>query len=324
MSRPNKAATARTVRTKASNKKHATGSPQKRAAAKTGRYNPQLIRPSKWCNRDLAESNDAELGELRKSIEATGGNLVAIKIRRAAPTHQSKNIKGDVTEFEIVYGHRRHRCCLDLGIPVLAVEESVDDVKMVQEMMVENEEHKSLSAWELGRWFAKMCKEKLFVSQRQMALKLNRDPGDVRRALRLAKLPVDILKAVQSPTQFALHDADKLGKALAANRKGSIAIAKKILQTSGPLPGKELVRRLTCDAASVGASNTTEPQTMVLDGIAIGEWRQQPTGSFSMKLKFSLTTKQQVRLEQLVLSFGKANTERDSTPRSERMVVKAS
>ena len=161
-----------------------------------------------------------------------------------------------------------------------------------------------------------MCKEKLFVSQRQMALKLNRDPGVVSRALALAKLPIGIIKAVQSSTQFALHDADKLGKVLKANRKGSIAIARKILKTSGPLPAKELVRRLTCDATSVGASNTAEAQILVLDGVAIGEWQQRRAGSFSMKLKFSLTTKQQVRLERLVLHFGRANTDRDGLPQA--------
>jgi hypothetical protein len=88
-----------------------------------------------------------------------------------------------------------------------------------------------------------------------------------------------------------------------------------ISQSVGPLPAKELVRRLTCDAESVGASNTVVPQTMVLDGVAIGEWRQPRAGNFAMKLKFSLTTKQQIRLEQLVLSFGKVNTERDATPK---------
>jgi hypothetical protein len=30
-------------------------------------------------------------------------------------------LAGDATRYEIVFGHRRHRACLELGLPVLAV-----------------------------------------------------------------------------------------------------------------------------------------------------------------------------------------------------------
>ena len=278
----------------------------------TERLRPELIRPSKWGNRHSSSANDSELASLRESIDQTNGNLVPIKVRRSAVVDGA--VRADAATYELVYGHRRHRCCLDLHLSVLAIIEEVDDVTSVKEMLAENEFRHPLSAWELGAIFTRLLKLKLFKNPRRLALGLGRDPGDVSRALTIFRLPTLVLKAIQSPTQLALHDADHLGKALAADRNRTIALAKDIAKTTGPLPARDVVKRLSVVEQSVGASNISKPDDLLAGGQKVGQWCQAADGKLTIKLYFSLTTAQQVRLRKVLQGFSASNTRRDASP----------
>jgi ParB family chromosome partitioning protein len=54
---------------------------------------------------------------------------------------------GDAShEYEIIYGYRRHRVCLELNIPINALIEPVDDEQVFEQMEHENRGRKNLSA----------------------------------------------------------------------------------------------------------------------------------------------------------------------------------
>jgi ParB family chromosome partitioning protein len=63
----------------------------------------RFAKPSKWADRQDKSFEGQEFFELREKIESDGGNDQAIKVRPIPGTAPH--------EFEIVFGHRRHRSC---------------------------------------------------------------------------------------------------------------------------------------------------------------------------------------------------------------------
>jgi ParB family chromosome partitioning protein len=102
----------------------------------TRQIDPTSIRPSRWANRHEASFATPAFESLKASIALAGGNAQPILVREHLPD-----------QFEIVFGHRRHRACLELGIPVLAVvsEQSLGDIEVFLSMEQENRERADLS-----------------------------------------------------------------------------------------------------------------------------------------------------------------------------------
>lgn len=68
---------------------------------------PDLVEHSRFANR-IAESFDTpEFREFKAEIQAAGGNVQPIKV---VPIPGTEPLR-----YSIVYGHRRHRACLELG-----------------------------------------------------------------------------------------------------------------------------------------------------------------------------------------------------------------
>ena len=99
-------------------------------AMPTREIDPALITASEYANRHEDSFASAEFNDLKAEIAAAGGNVQPIKVR---PVPGS-----DPQRFEVIFGHRRHRACRELGIPVLAVVESITDAALFVEMDREN------------------------------------------------------------------------------------------------------------------------------------------------------------------------------------------
>ena len=150
------------------------------------------IRPSRWANRHSASFAGSVYVELRDEIASAGGNVQPIKVRPLpAPD-------GAVTH-EVVFGHRRHRACLELGLPVLAMVESLDDQQLFAEMERENRARANLSVWEQGMMYRRALDEGLFSSQRKLSEALGVDVALVSKALSVARLPESVVAAFESP-----------------------------------------------------------------------------------------------------------------------------
>lgn len=175
---------------------------------------------SQYANRDERSFADADFQELKADIQTGGGNVQAIKVR----PHK------EAGKFEIVFGHRRHRACLELGLPVLAVIENLDDRALFAEMDRENRNRKDLRPYEQGVMYARALDVGLFPSLRKMADALGVDPGNASKAISLARLPAQVLAAFPSPLDIQQAWASVLTVALQKDQEGvssrAVALAK--------------------------------------------------------------------------------------------------
>ena len=73
------------------------------------RIDPRQIRPSRWANRQEGHFRTPEFAAFKQELLTAGGNIQPIKVRPVADAADT---------YEVVFGHRRHRACLELGIPV--------------------------------------------------------------------------------------------------------------------------------------------------------------------------------------------------------------
>lgn len=170
------------------------------------KIDPKRIKPSKWANRHDDSFTSKEYEELKEEIKSQGGNVQPIKVRPI--------VGSDTGDFEIVFGHRRHRACLESGLDVLAFVESVTDQVMFAEMDRENRQRADLRPFEQGVMYAKALDEGLFPSLRKMAEALGVDVGNASKAITLAKLPNIVLAAFRSPMDLQQAWATPLSDAL--------------------------------------------------------------------------------------------------------------
>jgi len=174
---------------------------------------------SKWANRVEQSFTSKEFLDLKAEIEAAQGNVQPIKVRP---------LKDSSDRFEIIFGHRRHRACLDLGLQVLALVEEVSDIDLFKEMDRENRNRSDPSPWEQGCSYRQALNEGLFSSLGELSKELGVDKGNASKALRLADLPDVVVNAFASPLELQFRMAKVLGDALVANPDVILNRAKKL------------------------------------------------------------------------------------------------
>jgi ParB family chromosome partitioning protein len=215
----------------------------------TCHLDPKLIVRSKWANRHELSFSGADFEGLKQDIQAQGGNVQPIKVRRLA---------GSAGRYELIFGHRRHQACLELAIGVLAMVEDLDDKRLFIEMDRENRQRKDLRPFEIGAMYAKALDEGLFPSARKLAEEVGIDHSQLSKALSLARLPVDVLKAFQSPLDLQYRWTSDLTDALQKDPEQVLTEAKAI-QKEDPRPASaEVFARLVVGRGTVPQSDLKE------------------------------------------------------------------
>jgi ParB family chromosome partitioning protein len=222
------------------------------------KIDPFMIRPSKWANRHEASFLTAEFQDLKAEIAAAGGNVQPIKVR-PVPVLNGSTPPGQPS-FELIFGHRRHRACAELGIPVLAAIEEASDVSLFEQMERENRGRKNLSAWEQGTMYRKALDDGLYTSLRRLAEGLGVDVSLVSKSVSLARLPEAVVAAFPSPLDIQFRWAAPLTEAMQKDPDGTLSRARAIAQTRGNLgPATVLSRLLGMPEPSTG-----RPESQVL------------------------------------------------------------
>jgi ParB family chromosome partitioning protein len=194
---------------------------------------PASIRPSIWANRHPDSFQGEAYQELKDDIEKSGGNVQAIRVR---PLPEPAGESGaEPARYELVFGHRRHRACLELGLPVLAVVMPASDQELFVAMERENRARLSLSPWEQGRMYASALDMGLYSGQRGLASAIGADVSAVSKALSLARLPQSVIEAFPSPLALQFRWAKPLQDALARDPQGVIERARDLAQRRGSL-----------------------------------------------------------------------------------------
>ncbi len=216
---------------------------------------PKLIHPSRWANRNEASFKSSDYENLKLEIESAGGVVQAIKVRPRA---------GKSGEFEIVFGHRRHRACLELGLLVLAVIEELTDVELFAQMDRENRQRADLRPFEQGVMYARALDEGLFTSLRKMSEALGVDVGNASKAMTLARLPAQLLAAFSTPLDLQQAWSANLSAALQKDPdvvlSRAAALAKMDPKPSAGHIFKELI------GEGVVSNNTSMPEPVLIKG----------------------------------------------------------
>jgi ParB family chromosome partitioning protein len=213
--------------------------------------NPKTVRASRWVNRHQSSFEDANFEELKAEIRSAGGNVQPIKVRPL-----KKEPAGEVL-YEIVFGHRRHRACLELGLEVAAVVEEVGDQQLWAQMERENRARANLSAWEQGMMYVRALESGLFPSMLALARAIGRSQGDVSNAIAIARLPDEVVAAFGSPREIRFSDAKVLKDAVAQAPEAVMEVAKE-LAAGDSMPAPQVLKRLT-DAAQEGVRSSNPP-----------------------------------------------------------------
>lgn len=233
----------------------------------TKRIDPKLIVRSKWANRHDLSFTGPEFEGLKEDIRSQGGNVQPIKVR---------NLKGDAGRYEIVFGHRRHQACLELGIEVVAMIDDLDEKKLFIEMDRENRQRKDLRPYEVGAMYAKALDEGLFSSARKLAEEVGMDHSQLSKALNLARLPPEVLEAFESPLDLQYRWVFDLVNAIQKDPDYVLNIAKAI-QIEKPRPTSgDVFKRLTVIRGTV-------PHPVGEVDIIDGEFNQKGEISFNPK-----------------------------------------
>lgn len=206
------------------------------------KLDPSSIRPSRWANRHEASFLTADFQELKAEIAAAGGNVQPIKVRPVSVLNGSTPTA--VPTFELIFGHRRHRACAELGIPVLAAIEEASDVSLFEQMERENRGRKNLSAWEQGTMYRKALDNGLYSSLRRLAEGLGVDVSLVSKSVSLARLPEAVVAAFPSPIDIQFRWAAPLTEAMQKDPDGTLSRARAIAETRGNLGAATILSRL--------------------------------------------------------------------------------
>jgi ParB family chromosome partitioning protein len=250
---------------------------------------PRLVVASVFANRHSASFEDADYAVLKAEIENAGGNVQPIKVRALlnAPAGQA--------QYELVFGHRRHRACLDLGLPVLAVVDNLDDRALFVEMERENRARKDLSAWEQGRMYRRALTQGLFSSNRKLAQAVGVDLSALGKALSLADLPDWLVAAFPSPLGLQFRWAKPLNDRIAAEPAVMAASARSLAERRGELTAKQVFEHLMNSGSPQGVEpfHPPEPCPVFRNGQMVGQLRIDERGAASLHFVPGLLNPQQ-------------------------------
>lgn len=257
---------------------------------------PNVVNRSQWANRNDAEYLTPEFRVLQDEIGEAGGNVQPIKVRLRKPV-----VDGQPLSYEIVYGHRRHKCCLNLGLKVNAiVEDDMDDRLLFETMDRENRGRKNLSAWEQGCMYQQALDKGLYPSGRKLEEALNLNHSDFVRALQLAKLPKGIVAAFASPLDLQYRWAKALAEVIQRDPDGALAVASDIAKDRGTLSSKEIFLRLIGEGSPEHASEVP----IFVRGARVATFRGGQKGSAVIEFqKGSMSQQRQAGLVKLIADY---------------------
>lgn len=240
------------------------------------KLDPTVVKASKWANRHEASFRTAGFEELKAEIAAAGGNVQPIKVRPVRVLNGSTPASTEV--FEVIFGHRRHRACRELGIPVLAAVEEATDTSLFEQMERENRGRKNLSAWEQGMMYRRALDEGLYPSLRRLAEGLGVDVSLVSKSVSLARLPDALVAAFSSPLDIQFRWAAPLAEALQKDPEGTLSRAHSVAAARDGLRAADIFNRLVGAAEPLAKGSAAAGLKILRAGKQAGSLTIDPQG----------------------------------------------
>lgn len=260
----------------------------------TRKLDPALVIPTGWANRHADAFRCSEFERLKADIQLSGGNVQAISVRPLA---------GKVGEFEIIFGHRRHRACLELGLHVLATVETapISDQELFAAMDRENRERADLSPYEQGTMYRRALDAGMYPSNRRMAEALGVSHTWVGNVLSVADLPTPVLECFRTPLEVQHRHAKVISEALERDRKAVLRRAEKLRQSSTRLAPGAVVAALS---SSESLATKSAPQPFKIGAKHVGSWSRDAAGRVNIQLSAAVVPDE--KLERVLAAISRA------------------
>lgn len=260
------------------------------------RLDAKSIAPSEWANRTEDSYKTDQFAQLKTEIGNAGGNVQPIKVR-------SRSTAGPQgVTWEIVFGHRRHRACLELGLPVLAmIDADLTDQHLYVEMERENRQREDLSAWEQGVMYLRALEQGLFTSNKQLAAAIDVDLSQVGKAIGLAKLPPEVVSAFSSPLDLQFRWSAPLKDALQRDPEGVLERARRVAQLNVRPAARSILSELLGDEKE--QARTPSKDWKNADGKLAATMSVNAKGQLQLTFVQPLDSARQAQFERLVEQF---------------------
>jgi ParB family chromosome partitioning protein len=187
---------------------------------------PRRVRVSRYANRHEASFSTPEFLAFKVDLRESGGNLVPVKVRPILEAYPGE------PEFELIYGHRRHRGCLEEALPLRALVQSVDDKKLFVDMDRENRGRASLSPWEQGVMYQKALNDKLFPNQKVLAAELGLSQAVISKAIAIGNLPQEVVACFSAPLVLSYRTGQMLVEAVGSDEAAVLHRAAQIFEST--------------------------------------------------------------------------------------------
>jgi ParB family chromosome partitioning protein len=207
---------------------------------------PNRIKRSDFANRLEESFHGAEFAALMEDIKASAGNVQPIKVRHLSG-------KGRDEKFEIIYGHRRHQACLNLGLEVRAIVDALSPEAHFLEMLRENQARADLSPFEQGLMYKQAKQVFKIQDSKLLAKRLDVSESQISRAIKLVDLPDEVIAAFPSRLELQYNWATALNKALKKSRDSVLAEANRIASLD-PASRSEMTSKAVLQALIESAS----------------------------------------------------------------------
>ncbi|MDM0014421.1 ParB/RepB/Spo0J family partition protein [Variovorax sp. J22P168] len=257
------------------------------------------IARSEFANRHVSAFEGRQFEDFKREIQEAGRNSQPIKVRAIAKP-------GDGPRYELVFGHRRYEACRQIGLPVWAVVENLDDRALIEEMDRENRGRADPSPWEQGMTYVRALEKGVYPSNRQMAAALGVDVSNLGKAISLARLPSEVVAAFPAPQSIQLAWATDLGKAMNEDEAGLLSRAKALVAEGGGLSAKSVFARLVAPPSVVPEAAPLPIQAahaLKVGGQKVGSVRFDAIGRPSVRLSIKLSAQQQANLLKAMQGF---------------------
>lgn len=156
---------------------------------------PTIIEPSRWNYPDECEFQGERFRRLKASIESWGGNLQPIQLRHGTEPGVDRDTAvatGQHFDSEIVFGHARHRACLELGLLVLVMSDRMTDLDALQLSAMELHGDHRWRPWRLARIVRCALDSGRFPTLRILATSLSMDVLETNLLYELGRLPESV------------------------------------------------------------------------------------------------------------------------------------
>lgn len=164
------------------------------------------VDPKECESWQYANRQDEELGDMHELIESIKNSkqLQPALIRNHPIPH-------DGIKYEIIFGRRRHLACIQLGIPFLAIRKHIQNIQdAIVSQHAENKLRSDVSDYSNAVLYKRLLSDKVFLTEKELAIKLQLSPSSLNDIMAYSKIPQDIIKKIPNIHNLSKHIVVKI------------------------------------------------------------------------------------------------------------------